>query len=251
MHITILGSGTSTGVPMVGCRCPVCTSSDPKDRRTRASLLVEHAGHHILVDTSTDLRKQAIRAQIPRIDAVLFTHAHADHIHGIDDLRGFHFQHHQVIPCYGTADTLNAIDSKFSYIFTGLSAAGYAQLLEARVIDAPFSLFGLEIVPIPIWHGEMPATGYRFGPVAYLTDCSAIPGSSLALLAGVEVLIVDGLRYTSHPHHFNIAGAIAATRPLCPRRTIITHLTHEVPHRDGEKLPPGVELAYDGLCFAI
>ncbi|HEY5974383.1 MAG TPA: GPMC system MBL fold metallohydrolase [Geobacteraceae bacterium] len=251
MYFTILGSGTSTGVPMVGCRCPVCTSSDPKDRRTRASLLVEHTGHHILVDTSTDLRKQAIRTQIPRIDAVLFTHAHADHIHGIDDLRGFHFQHQRVIPCFGTADTLDTIGSKFAYIFTGLSSAGYAQLLEPHVVDTTFSLFGLEIVPIPLWHGEMPATGYRFGPVAYLTDCSAIPQSSLALLAGIEVLIIDGLRYTSHPHHFNIAGAIEASRSLGPRRTIITHLTHEVPHRDGEKLPPGVELAYDGLCFTI
>jgi phosphoribosyl 1,2-cyclic phosphate phosphodiesterase len=249
MKITILGSGTSTGVPMVGCRCPVCTSTDPKDQRSRASILIEHHGQFILVDTSTDLRKQAIREQVPHIDAVLFTHPHADHIHGIDDLRGFHFLHKRVIPCYGTQETLNAISDKFAYIFQGLASAGYAQLLEPHVVAGPFSLGGLTITPVPLLHGSMPASGYRIGAMAYLTDCSAIPDSSLALLEGLDLLIIDGLRYTPHPHHFNIPGAIDMARQLQPRRTVLTHLTHEVPHSDEAKLPAGFCLAYDGMVL--
>ena len=251
MKITILGSGTSTGVPMVGCHCRVCTSSDPKDRRTRASLLVEHTGHHILVDTSTDLRKQAIRTQIPRIDAVLFTHAHADHIHGIDDLRGFHFIHQRVIPCYGSEETIETIASNFSYIFKGMAVAGYAPLLEPHVAAAQFCLFGCSIVPIPLLHGTMPATGYRFNNTAYLTDCSAIPDPSLAKLAGLELLIIDALRYTPHPNHFNIEGALKIVEKLRPQRAVLTHLTHEVPYRDRGKLPAGVEFAYDGMRLEL
>src|SRR5512135_2641177 len=159
MKITVLGSGTSTGVPMVGCRCPVCTSGDPRDKRTRASILVENAGRYILVDTSTDLRKQAIREHIPHIDAVLFTHSHADHIHGIDDLRGFHFIHKRVIPCYGSEETMATIGRNFAYIFQGQASAGYAPLLEPHVVTGPFTLLGTTIVPIPLLHGGMPATG--------------------------------------------------------------------------------------------
>jgi len=247
MNVIILGSGTSTGVPMVGCHCRVCTSSDPLDKRTRASLLVEHAGRHILVDTSTDLRKQAIREGIPRVDAVLFTHPHADHIHGIDDLRGFHFLHQEVVPCFGDPETMAAITRKFAYIFEGHSGAGYAPLLTPQAVSGPFSLFGLEIVPIPLHHGRMRATGYRFGNVAYLTDCSQIPESSMGLLAGLEVLIIDALRYTPHPHHFNIPAALEVAGILSPGSTILTHLTHEVLHADESKLPPGVRFAYDGL----
>lgn len=251
MKITILGSGTSTGVPMVGCNCPVCRSTDPRDKRTRASLLVEHDGNFILVDTSTDLRAQAVREQIPRIDAVLFTHAHADHIHGIDDLRGFHFQHRKIIPCFGSKETLATIDGKFSYIFEGLSAAGYHQLLEAYEIEAPFDLFGLRIIPVPLLHGGMPATGFRFGNFAYLTDCNQIPESSMASLSGLDTLVIDALRYTPHPHHFNIAEAIKVSRALAPKQTFLTHLTHEVPQAEEHNLPEGVFLAYDGLSFTI
>ncbi len=249
MKITILGSGTSTGVPMVGCRCPVCTSQDPRDKRTRASIVVETAGKHILVDTSTDLRRQAIREKIPHIDAVLFTHSHADHIHGIDDLRGFHFIHKRVIPCYGGKETIETIARNFSYIFTGLETAGYAPLLEPHIVHEPFSLFGSRIVPIHLMHGYMPATGYRFNDTAYLTDCSHIPDHSLVKLAGLEVLIIDALRYTPHSNHFNIEGALKVVEQLRPKRAVLTHLTHEVPYRDGAKLPAGVEFAYDGMTL--
>ncbi|HEY6007419.1 MAG TPA: GPMC system MBL fold metallohydrolase [Geobacteraceae bacterium] len=249
MKITILGSGTSTGVPMVGCRCPVCSSSDSRDKRTRASIVIETAGRYILVDTSTDLRKQAIREHLPHIDAVLFTHSHADHIHGIDDLRGFHFIHKRVVPCYGSRETLEIIARNFSYIFKGLESAGYAPLLEPHVAEDPFELFGCRVTPMPLLHGPMTTTGYRLADVAYLSDCSSIPEGSLEKLAGLEVLIIDALRYTPHPNHFNVEGALEVVARLQPRRAIFTHLTHEVAYREGDRLPPGVEFAYDGMVL--
>lgn len=251
MKITILGSGTSTGVPMVGCGCPVCTSSDPRDTRTRASILIETAGKFILVDTSPDLRGQALREKIPHIDAVLFTHNHADHVNGIDDLRGYHLLHKRVIPCYGSSETIDHIHRNFSYIFTGAQNGGYTPLLEPHPVSGPFSLFGLTIIPVPLPHGYSHATGYRIGPVAYLTDCSRIPDTSLDILSGLEILILDGLRYTPHPSHLNIEGAVEAASMLRPRRTILTHLTHEVRHSDQDRLPPGVEFAFDGMVLEV
>lgn len=251
MKITILGSGTSTGIPMVGCGCPVCTSTDPKDSRTRASLLVEHGGRFILVDTSTDLRIQAVREKIPRVDAVLFTHAHADHVHGIDELRGFHFHQREVIPCYGSAETMAELSGKFDYIFNGRSEYGYHKIMEPHEIAAPFDLFGLMVTPVPLLHGNMPATGFRFGPLAYLTDCNHIPERSMPLLTGLDILIIDGLRHTPHPHHFNIAEAIRVAKTIAPERTYITHLTHEVSHSGEVDLPGNIFYAYDGLSFSL
>lgn len=251
MKITILGSGTSTGVPMVGCHCQVCGSTDPRDKRTRASILVESGGERILVDTSTDLRAQALREGIPQIDAVLLTHTHADHIHGIDDLRGFHFIHRRIIPCYGSPETMEKVSSNFAYIFEGLCSEGYSPLLESFPVEDTFDLFGCRIVPVPILHGSFHATGYRFDNAAYLTDCSEIPEQSLALLEGLDLLIIDALRFSPHPNHFNIEGALQVVKTLQPRRTLLTHLTHEVRQKDGEKLPPGVEFAYDGLTVEL
>ncbi|HXC93869.1 MAG TPA: GPMC system MBL fold metallohydrolase [Geobacteraceae bacterium] len=251
MKFTILGSGTSTGVPMVGCRCSVCSSGDPRDNRTRASLLVAQNGKYILVDTSTDLRTQAIRESIPRIDAVLFTHAHADHIHGIDDLRGFHFIDKKIIPCFASKETLAEIDSKFSYIFSGRSNYGYHQLLEPHAIDGPFELFGVKVTPIPLMHGSMQATGFRFGNFAYLTDCSTIPDSSMNLLKGLDILVIDALRHTPHPHHFNIEGAIGISGVIAAKKTFFTHLTHEIPHSEESTLPDTIFFAYDGLTFEL
>jgi phosphoribosyl 1,2-cyclic phosphate phosphodiesterase len=250
MKITILGSGTSTGVPMVGCGCDVCRSDDPRDSRSRCSILLQYNDRHVLVDTSTDLRLQALRQGIPRVDAVLFTHSHADHVNGIDDLRGFNFIHRQVVPAYGDRETMASLTSTFAYIFDGMAAGDYRPLLEPRVVEAPFDLFGLEVVPVPLAHGSGSSTGYRFGPVAYLTDCSSIPEESLPLLAGLEVLILDALRHTPHPNHFTIDEALTAVRLLSPRRAILTHLTHEIRHRDGAGLPAGVEFAHDGMVIA-
>jgi phosphoribosyl 1,2-cyclic phosphate phosphodiesterase len=251
MKFTILGSGTSTGIPMVGCDCRVCRSADPKDTRTRTSLLVENDGKYILVDTSTDLRIQAIQQNITCIDAVLFTHAHADHIHGIDDLRGFHFIHKNIIPCYASEETLKNIDSKFSYIFTGHSHDGYHQLLEPHAVDKTFQLFGLTVTPIPLLHGSMPSTGFRFNDFAYLTDCSAIPEESMNLLRGLDTLVIDALRYTPHPHHFNIEGAVNISRQVGADRTFLTHLTHEISHSEESSLPEKIFFAYDGLTLEL
>lgn len=251
MKITILGSGTSTGIPMVGCHCQVCESTDRRDQRTRASILVECDGRRILVDTSTDLRSQMLREGVPQIDAVLLTHTHADHINGIDDLRGFNFIHRRVIPCYGSPETMQRVTETFGYIFDGLNSEGYSPLMHPVTFEGRFDLFGCSILPVPLFHGTMNATGYRFGNAAYLTDCSRIPDSSLAELHGLDLLIIDALRYSPHPNHFNIEGALKVAQDLKPRRTLLTHLTHEVHHADGDRLPPGVEFAYDGLTVEL
>lgn len=251
MKITILGSGTSTGVPMVGCNCPVCCSSDPSDRRSRASLLINHQGYSILVDTSTDLRMQMLAQKVDKIDGILFTHAHADHVNGIDDLRGFHFLHHRVIPCYGSKATMARLQSGFRYIFTQDEGATHPPLIEPVTIDGPFDLFGLRIIPIPLEHGLGVSHGYRIGPFAYLTDCSGIPPSSNLLLQGVQTIVIDGLRWSPHPFHFNIENAIAAARTMGATRTILTHLTHEVFHAESSRLPQGVEFAWDGMSFEL
>lgn len=245
--VTILGSGTSTGVPMVGCSCPVCTSDDPRDRRTRASILIESEGRRILVDTSTDLRRQALSQGIPRIDAILFTHDHADHVNGIDDMRGFYFHHHRAVPCYGLPETIRSLQRKFGYIFTDQPDDGYPRILTCHEVEGPFRLFGLAIDPIPLPHGRGVTTGYRIGPFAYVTDCSSIPEELFARFRGVETLLIDGLRHTPHPNHMNIPAAIESGRRIGAARTVLTHLTHEILARDDRQLPQGVEFAWDGM----
>jgi phosphoribosyl 1,2-cyclic phosphate phosphodiesterase len=251
MKVTILGSGTSTGVPMVGCSCRVCSSNDPRDKRTRASLLIQYNGRNILIDASTDLRFQALREGIERVDAVLFTHSHADHVNGIDDLRGFHFLHKEIIPCFGSRTTLETLLKGFSYIFHEHEGSGYTPLLKPVEVSDPFELFGLTVIPVPLQHGRTQSLGFRLGSFAYLTDCSGIPPSSLALLDGLDLLVVDGLRWKPHPFHFNIEEAIAATATLKPARTLLTHLSHDVLFADGSALPPGYEFAGDGMTFDI
>jgi len=251
MKLVILGSGTSTGVPMVGCRCPACTSSDPHDRRSRTSLMVETAGKTIIVDTSTDFRQQALREEIEHVDAVLFTHSHADHVNGIDDLRGFHFIHRNIVPCYGNNATIDEITIRFPYIFKGHEVEGYAPLMEPHVINGPFDLFGIKITPVPLIHGHLTATGYRFNNAAYLTDCSEIPVSSIPLLYGLDLLIIDALRYTPHENHFNISEALKAIQILNPKHAVLTHLTHEVRQTESSALLPGCEFAYDGMTFEL
>ncbi len=236
---------------MVGCNCPVCRSDDPRDKRTRASLLMSYNDHTVLVDTSTDLRKQALRQHIRRIDAVLFSHAHADHVNGIDDLRGFHFIHQEIIPCFAARATLDALQSGFSYIFSEHDGSGYTPLLAPHEISSPLDLFGQTIIPIPLQHGRTMSLGYRIGNFAYLTDCSDIPESSMELLRGLELLVIDGLRWMEHPFHFNITGAIAAARQLEVPRTILTHLTHQIAYSESNKLPVGFEFAFDGMEFDL
>lgn len=252
LDITILGSGTSTGIPVIGCACPVCRSTDPHNQRTRCSALLKFGDHNILIDTSPDLRLQALREDIRHVDAVLYTHSHADHMHGIDDLRSFTLHTGKPIPVYGSPPTLERMRNNFSYIFDEIDQPGYIPKLVLHPVEAPFNLFGLEIIPIPLYHGRMEVLGYRCGPLAYLTDCNAIPDRSLALLDGLELLVLDGLRFKPHSTHFNIAQAAQMAQSIGARQTWLTHLSHDVNHSPHEaQLPEGIHFAYDGQWLAL
>lgn len=251
-RVTMLGSGTSTGVPVIGCSCPVCTSEHPRNRRWRPGLKLEAGEQVVLVDTPTDLREQALRFGVPRVDAILFTHSHADHIFGLDDVRIFNFRQRSAIPCYASAETLRALRRTFAYVFEMGQEGGGKPQLELLEISGPFRLLGHDIVPVPVWHGEMEVFGYRIGPFAYVTDCNRIPDDSFALLEGVEVLILDALRYRPHSTHFSVQQAIEAAARIGAGRTILTHLAHEIDYgAPAVPLPAGVEFGYDGLAFDV
>lgn len=248
LEVTLLGTGTSTGIPVPGCDCPVCRSDDRRNDRTRCSLLLAWNGKNILIDTATDFRQQALRERIDRIDAVLFTHTHADHVHGIDDLRPYNRTGDESIPAFAAPDAASRLKRSFAYIFGNGERSGYCPRLELKLIEGPFDLFGLPIIPIPLEHGAGTSLGFRCGPVAYLTDCSAIPDASWPLLENLELLILDALRFRSHTSHFNIAGAIEAAERAGADRTLLTHLSHEVDHgRHSAGLPGSIEFAHDGL----
>lgn len=250
IRVTMLGSGTSTGVPVIGCTCPVCTSTNPRNQRWRPGLKLEMDGRVVLVDTPTDLRSQALRFGLPRIDAVIFTHAHADHVFGLDDIRIFNFRQRSAIPCYGSAATLQALRRIFAYAFEDGQEGGGKPRLELIDVVGSFDLFGQRVVPIPVWHGTLEVLGYRFGSFAYVTDCNVIPESSFELLAGVDTLILDALRYRPHSTHFSVPEAVDAAARIGASRTILTHLAHEIDHdAPAVPLPPGVEFGYDGLVF--
>lgn len=252
LEITILGSGTSTGIPVVGCDCKVCRSTDPRNQRTRCSALLSYDCHNILIDTATDLRQQALRENIRHIDAVLYTHSHADHMHGIDDLRGFNLRNTKPIPLYGSPRTLELIRANFSYIFTDIQRSSYLPRLSLQPVEASFYLFGQPVIPIPLEHGDMQAYGYRCGPFAYLTDCNGIPETSLQLLKNLDLLVLDGLRFKPHNTHFNIPQAIQMARKIGARQTLLTHLSHEVDHpQHAPQLPDGIGFAYDGQRFSL
>ena len=205
LKLTVLGSGTSTGVPVLGCHCAVCSSSDPRNSRTRCSVLLEWSGRKVLIDTATDFRQQALREGIEQIDSVLFTHAHADHVHGIDDLRTFTLRTGNAIPAYADRGVLDRLKGLFSYIFSESDAPGYRPRLQVNEVVGPFDLFGQTVVPIPLLHGPGESLGYRVGNLAYIVDCSALPESSWRLLQGLEVLVIDALRFREHESHFSIS----------------------------------------------
>ena len=245
-----LGTGTSHGVPMIGCDCAVCRSTDPRDNRLRPSIYVEcDNGQRILVDTTPDFRQQALRHDIRRVDAVVYTHAHADHVLGLDELRRFNHMTHQPVPLYGEKRTLEQIKQTFAYAFDAdARAGGGVPNLTMHVIDAsPFTIGGQEIVPVPVRHGTWTIFGYRFGRFAYLTDCNAIPDSSRPLLENLDVLVLDALRHRPHPTHFTVAQAIEAAKAIGAKQTYLTHICHDLGHAEtSAKLPDGVALAYDG-----
>jgi len=252
LKLTILGSGTSTGVPVLGCHCAVCSSAEPRNNRTRCSALLEWSGHKILIDTATDLRQQALREGIEQVDSVLYTHAHADHLHGIDDLRTFTLMTGKAIPVYAARDVLDRIQGLFSYVFSESDTPGYRPRLQINEIYGPFELFGQMVIPLPLAHGSGESLGYRVGNLAYVVDCSAIPESSWALLQGLEVLVIDALRFREHESHFSISAAIEVARALQVPKTLLTHLTHDVDYpRHSAELPEGVEFAYDGQTVML
>jgi phosphoribosyl 1,2-cyclic phosphate phosphodiesterase len=249
LKITVLGSGTSVGVPTIGCSCAVCTSTDPRDNRLRPSVLVSYEGHNVLVDTTPDFRTQALRARIARLDAVVFTHSHADHLMGLDDVRPFNFRQKGNIPIFAAEETMAAVQRCFPYIFDGAKKESNVPKLDPRVIGRdPFDLFGMEFRPVPILHGSQTILGFRFGAAAYLTDHSAIPDESMELLRGLDVIFLDALRYKPHPTHSTVDQSIKTVEALGARRAFFTHICHDLAHERAESmLPPHIRLAYDGL----
>jgi phosphoribosyl 1,2-cyclic phosphate phosphodiesterase len=254
MRITFLGTGTSTGVPVVGCHCRVCTSSDPRDQRLRQSVAIERDGKHFLIDTTPDLRTQLLRHPIPRLDFLLFTHSHADHVMGLDDIRPFNFRQREPIAGFASPLTAKAIRRAFSYIWDAAAQLGGGKpQLDLHEVVEPFTHVGIDVVPIPVTHGDWTILGFRIGNFAYITDTNGIPDSSLALLEGLDVLALDGLRPAPrHSTHFTIGEAAAVAQRIGAETTYIIHLAHEVEHAAVEAtLPPGVKLAYDGLVLNV
>ena len=253
MRVTFLGTGTSHGVPMIGCRCAVCSSTDPRDNRTRPSILIEIEGFRLLVDTSTDLRMQALRHGLDRIDAVFFTHSHADHIFGFDELRRFNHLTRKPLVAYGDAHTLETIQRAFWYAYDPDAPKG-GGVPDVRLcpVAGPFGLAGREVVPVPVMHGTTTVHGVRIGRFAYVTDCNMIPPASKALLQGLDVLVLDALRRKPHPTHFTLDQSVAMAHELGPRQTYFTHMCHDLGHdATCRSLPPGVTLAHDGLTIDV
>ena len=258
MKLTFLGTGTSYGVPQIGCHCDVCRSPDPRDRRTRSGAVVEtDGGARLLIDTPPELRLQLTSAGIDRIDAVLYTHEHADHTHGIDDLRALSQRRGAAIPIYGPASTLSSLAKRFPYIFDDRikPAPGTNKpegLFHELQPGTPVRIADAEVIPVSVPHGPMPVLGYRIGALAYVTDAKAIPPAAMALLKGARVLVINALLRTEHPTHLSIAEAVETARLVGAERTYLTHLTHENKHADLEaEMPAGVQPAFDGLTVRL
>lgn len=254
MRLTFLGTGTSMGVPVIGCECAVCTSPDPHNKRLRTSALLEADGKAILFDAGPDLRQQALAAGIRRVDAVLLTHAHADHIFGLDDLRPLNFAQRAAIPLYGTANTLAMVRERFGYAFVNTSEGSTRPALELVEIQSgvPFDIGSVTIVPFDVQHGSWTITGFRIGRLGYVTDASSIPAPSLAQLRDLDVLVLNALRAKPHPTHFSLGEACAVVADLEPARALLVHMTHDVEHASVDaELPAPVHLAYDGQVVEI
>jgi len=253
MRITFLGTGTSVGVPAIGCGCAVCTSEDPRNNRLRQSLWIRNGSRSLLVDTSVDLRQQALTYGIDRLDAVLLTHPHADHIFGLDETRLYAYHQRQTIPVYGTRWTLDGVRKSFWYAFEDVPEGGGRPKLDLIEIDGPFREAGLDIIPVEIDHGSMPVTGYRIGGLAYLTDCKRIPEETIRAVRGIPFLIINALRHEPpHPTHMTVGEALEAVEAIGPGRTFLTHMGHDLEYVELARfLPESVEPAYDGLTLDL
>jgi riboflavin kinase/FMN adenylyltransferase len=256
LKITVLGSGTSMGVPSLGCHCRVCSSLDPHDNRLRPSLLLSRNGQNVIIDTTPDFRQQGLRASVDRLDAVLLTHGHADHIMGFDDIRPYNLRQQSALPVYSNEETFDIIRRAFAYVFDGKPKLSSIPSVTLREAKEPFELLGITFTPIPLLHGDMEVLGFRFGRAAYLTDFSSLPDSSLALLHDLDELIIDALRDLPHPMHQTVDQALALIKKLNPRRAWFTHIAHDLPHAEtNERLRnlgySNVHLAYDGLEIEV
>jgi phosphoribosyl 1,2-cyclic phosphate phosphodiesterase len=251
MHatLTVLGSGTSMGVPTIGCDCSVCRSPDPRDRRTRPSVMISYNGRHVLIDTTPDFREQALREKITQLDAVLYTHTHADHILGIDDLRPLTYRHKPgKLPLYATPHACEFLRNMFRYIFEAEYKFGGLPQVDLRPIEGPVELFGARFEPLTVIHGETPILGFRFGSAAYLTDHSVVPPETREKLRDLDILFLDALRYTPHPTHSTVDQSLKIVEEVRPKRAFFTHICHDLPHEaTNAGLPPGVRLAFDGM----
>jgi phosphoribosyl 1,2-cyclic phosphate phosphodiesterase len=247
--LTVLGSGTSMGVPTIGCACAVCRSLDPRDRRTRPSVLLSYDRRHVLIDTTPDFREQALRERITQLDAVLYTHTHADHILGIDDLRPLTYHRASGrLPLYAAPRACDFLRNMFRYIFEPTYKFGGLPQVDLHPIDGLVELFGARFEPLTIIHGEVPILGYRFGSAAYLTDHSEVPAETLEKLRGLDILFLDALRYTPHPTHSTIEQSLRIVHEVRPKRAFFTHICHDLGHAATDAaLPSGVRLAFDGM----
>jgi phosphoribosyl 1,2-cyclic phosphate phosphodiesterase len=252
-EITFLGTGTSNGIPVIGCGCAVCRSDDPRDKRTRTSAVIRSGGVTFLIDTATELRAQALANDLTHVDAVLMTHPHADHTGGFDDLRRFNEVQQQHIPVYADPMTAAVLRDRFAYTFVdAFSFYGGKPDLHLYEVDGPFEAFGQRIIPIPVLHGRLPISGYRIGKIAYVTDAKTIPEESLDLLHDLDVLVLNGLREREHPTHLSFAEATEIIQKVAPRQAYLVHLSHETGHVAAQSLlPPGIDIAWDGLTVSF
>jgi phosphoribosyl 1,2-cyclic phosphate phosphodiesterase len=253
LNVTFLGTGTSQGVPVIGCDCQVCTSADFRDKRLRSSLHIQHQQLSLVIDAGPDFRQQILRQGITSLHALLLTHAHRDHTAGIDDVRAFNFKQNITMPVYGSAPTLQQLQQDFAYIFGPDNYPGLPRLQLHEVQNQPFTINSLEIVPLPVLHYRLPVLGFRIGNLAYITDANHIPEETLQRLQGLQCLVLNALQREPHISHFSLDEAIRMAQIIGARKTYFTHISHKLGlHREVEKeLPQGIELAWDGLQFTL
>lgn len=255
MKLTFLGTGTSSGVPMIGCSCPVCRSLDYRDQRLRVSVHLEAAGRSLVIDTGPDFRQQMLRARISQLDGILYTHEHKDHTAGLDDVRAFNFRQQQEMPIFAEPRVIEQLKREFAYVFAEHKYPGVPQVSLHPIADdqQPFDALGLAVQPLRALHYKLPVLGFRIGDLAYLTDANRLPASTMAQLRGADTIVLNALRHEPHISHFTLSEAVAILQELKPRRAYLTHISHQLGrhHEVEATLPPWVRLAYDGLVVEV